>query len=323
MIKKFFISMMLCASSMLVSAQVKTIFCETFSHSYEASAADAEQLRNEVMNEIAAAKRVNIQDAKTSHLRAPNGSSMNDVLARREMVKLAGADFILEGNLVKSHTDTHVTKGEKEDTYSYEHTLTYTLNLINIATDMQDLQTYTVSYKSYSSPEEAKKKTFEKVSGDIRGFINAYFPLASTILGERYTTNKAKDKLETCYISLGQADGVKPGDYFEVFQVSIVNGSTFENKVGALEVTAVGGDHLAKCKVTKEAEKVMAALNEYINDKEIDPQHAEPLRVKTANKGNSNWQKVSTVGTSVAAAAIVAYLLFVEGLEGDGEGGTE
>ena len=320
MIKKIFLSMTLLSCSMLASAQMKTVFCESFSHSYEASAADAEQLRNEVMNEIAAAKRVNLLDAKTSHLReSVTSSSMNDVLARREMIKLAGADFVLEGNLVKSHTETHVTEGREKNTYSYEHTLTYTLDLFNLATNKQDHQTYTVAHRSYTSPEEAKKKAFAKISDDICEFINTYLPLTSMILDERYTTNKDKDKLETCYITLGQADGVKVGDAFEIFQVSIINGATFETKVGALEVTSVGGAHLAKCKITKEAEKVMTAFNEYINDKEIDPQHAEPLRVKTVNKGKSPWKKVSASSSSVAAAAIVAYVLLVEGLEGEGE----
>ncbi len=76
-----------------------------------------------------------------------------------------------------------------------------------------------------------------------------------------------------------------------MFKVKVIAGTNTYQQIEdvVLEVEEVVAEHLALCKV-KKGEKLLTALKEYEQIKDADPQHAEPLIVRTRKvKDDGGW----------------------------------
>jgi hypothetical protein len=110
----------------------------------------------------------------------------------------------------------------------------------------------------------------------MEDFAIKAFPLTGTIFAEDLEIDGRK--LEYCYINIGEKNGVKVGDEFDIFEVKTKVGKEFETKVGRLKVVEVQND-IARCKVTKEKRAVKEAMDRYLKSS-IDDSNAKLLRIK-------------------------------------------
>lgn len=100
--------------------------------------------------------------------------------------------------------------------------------------------------------EEADSRALSSARSEIKTFIEANFRRTATItdLGDP----NAKDKIKTCKIAVGFADGAVKGDTYQVLTAG-ENGKT--NNIGRVRITDVLGENVSECKISANKDKVV------------------------------------------------------------------
>lgn len=298
-----------------ISAQQKVVFCEDFEYIQgEASAADAVKVRSAAMDGVSASRRASLIDAVNSEIGKETATTTEEVMERRQTIRLMGGTHIMHGRVNSSKESHEVVKGSEKNYDKYTRTIHFTIVLTDIASGEQMSRDFQVSDTQFDNAEKAYSKAIAQVDDHVWTFIREYFPLKSHVLDEGFA--KHKDEMQYCYISLGSADKVAKGDYFHVYKVTMIAGEQVESKVGEIEIVEVSGNNASRCEVKKGGAEVLLAMNEYLDIKFRDPKHAEPLRVKSAAKGDTVWQKIGYTAGGVAGVALGVYAAFLEELGG-------
>ncbi|MBR6602128.1 MAG: hypothetical protein IKK87_09860 [Bacteroidaceae bacterium] len=316
--KSILFYVMLAFSVLTATAQQKVVFCEEFEYiSGEASEADAVKVRSAAMNGVSTSRRASIIDAVNSEIGRDRTNTAEESMMRRESIRMMGGTHIMYGRVNSSKESHEVVKGSEKNHDKYTRTISFTIVLTDIASGEQVSRDFQVSDSQYDDAAKAHSKAIGQVDNQVWAYIREYFPLKSHVLDEGFV--KQKDEMQYCYISLGSADKVVKGDYFDVYKVALVAGEQVESKIGEMEIVEVSGTHVAKCQVKKGGAEVLLAMNEYLDIKFRDPKHAEPLRVKSATKGDTVWQKIGYAAGGVVGTALGVYAVFLEELGGAAE----
>jgi hypothetical protein len=257
MFKKALFILVSCLVCMNIYAQKSSIYVKAFTKSgNNVTASDHDAVKAAVMSALSKCERFEIV------------TSQDD------------ADFIIEGNV----SSCIINKEKTEKGTLYFCALQYSVTAINVATGN------TILSESFSHPKnplvaikmlrlkesDARSTTFDNIEDDMEDFAIKAFPLTGTIFAEDLEIDGRK--LEYCYINIGEKNGVKVGDEFDIFEVKTKVGKEFETKVGRLKVVEVQND-IARCKVTKEKRAVKEAMARYLKSS-IDDSNAKLLRIK-------------------------------------------
>lgn len=155
---------------------------------------------------------------------------------------------------------THVFKsGDPKNPYRFESAFSFHVTGYDL--DRQEiLQTrlYVVRGDGRSF-DEADSRALESARSEMKSYINANFRRIGRIadLGD---PNK-KDKIKSCTIKVGFADGAVKGDTYQVCTLG-ENGST--NNLGRVRITNVLTEDLSECTISVGKEKVVSAFEDGI-----------------------------------------------------------
>lgn len=105
--------------------------------------------------------------------------------------------------------------------------------------------------------DEAIAKTCDYAKNSMDNFVNETFPIEGLIL--KVETVK-KDKAQTVYIDLGNAQGVTDGQRFNVFLETDIAGEIGRTEIGALSAKEVVSAQRTLCKVTKGGKEIQEAF---------------------------------------------------------------
>ena len=298
-----------------ISAQGRVIFCEQFEYIRgEASEADMIKVRSAALEGVSRSGRASIIDATKSEIGAQRGKTTEEVMQRRQAIKVLGATHILDGRVNSCTTKREVVKSDDKTRNEYTTTINFTITLTSMESGKQITWDREVSNDEYDDEDKAYSGAVKKIHSTLYEDIRAQFPLYAHLLDEEF--NKDDEKKETCLISLGRAANVKVGDYFSVYEVSQIAGEDVETKVGEIEVTAIVGQNVSRCKVKKGGKEIQDAMKDYFNNKKLDPEHARPLQIKSSPKGETVLEKVVYTTGGIALVAVGAYSAFLEELSG-------
>lgn len=261
MLKRTILIMMAAMLSITAYAQKTNFSVKEFTKSNGVSSADLEKVRSAVINAIVNCEFYNVTDEKSSQAVADEFETNK---------------YTIEGSLTKFDTQSSVSNG---NTY-YTGVLNFSISIIDCE-DKSTVATATFNYPKLlelgkSSTSAAITSTLKKLESDIEEFMIEKFPLTGDIFGEDFEIKGSK--LETCYINLGEINGVKKGDKFDIFEVKTRVGKEIESKIGRLKVIEVYED-VAQCEVTQDSKDVKEAMDRFLENQLSDP-NTKPLRVK-------------------------------------------
>lgn len=197
-------------------------------------------------------------------------SGISDVRRLASLASGDGAQFDLSGDItsIVTHTSSRTverkdSKGKvyKELVNNYEASIGVTLTLTELATGQQWTNSFsanTVWYEGPTSEAQAFEMAADRLKGEITKAYNTMFPLVAEIVEGGASK---KDKQKDVYIDLGEAEGVKKGMHFEVFQLSSVAGHETRKHLGKLKVEETMGDDISRCKVEKGSKEIKAAID--------------------------------------------------------------
>ncbi len=307
--KKFFLLtlvILLTVSTFAAGKSKYVIAVERFSYTDQCSEAFMEQVRDNVIGGISEFPYIQVIDVKTSRAlsaedqRRSSEAAMSDELARMGEMKQLGAEYILIGSIT-SYSCVFQPSTDDPKKGNWKSTMALALKLVNT----QDGTTQTVNYPydgsrhfgdvRYGLSEEKQRSIsslFAFVKKDMKIFVTDKLKQEGTLVDTDYTMDKKKKKVETCYITLGLEDGLKKDIKFEVFKVKVIAGTNTYQQIEdvVLEVEEVVAEHLALCRVKKGEKQLLTALQEYEQIKDADPQHAQPLIVRTRKiKDDGGW----------------------------------
>lgn len=227
----------------------------------------AEQLRSYVIEGITKTNRVELIDVDSREAlaieasRRESGVDAADDPERMKVMSQQGANFLIQGrvsslNVTEKTTDT----GSK----FYTCQLAYTLKVID-PNDGKLVLTKGLKYggellnmETSDSPDEAITKACRSAVKDVKSFVQEAFPL----YGELLECNEVKgDKVNSVYISIGEANGVAEKDRFEVCIVREIAGRKSTKAIGEGEVTAVEGDDISALKIKSGQKELKAAVD--------------------------------------------------------------
>lgn len=227
----------------------------------------AEQLRGYVMEGITNTNRVNLIDVDTKDAlrieaaRREAGVEAGEDADRLKVMTEEGANFLIGGRI--SSLVVEERKNEDGSKY-YVGKIGYTLKVIN-PNDGKLVLTRTFSHgdelfgnNSGNSVDEAITLVTQKSRGGITAFIQEAFPLFGLLL----ETGEVKDgKVNTAYMSLGEAHGLAKKDKFDVCVVREIAGRKSTKAIAEAEVDAVEGDDICLVKIKKNQKELKAAID--------------------------------------------------------------
>ncbi|MBQ7449100.1 MAG: hypothetical protein IJS73_04775 [Paludibacteraceae bacterium] len=301
----FTITILLTTTVFAATKSKYVIAVESFSYTNQCSEAFAEQVRNNVIGGISEFPYIQVIDAQTAGAlsaedqRRSSEAAMADPTARMGEMKQLGAEYILIGSIT-SYSCVFQPQKDDPNKGNWKATMVLALKLVNTEDGTTQVVNYPydgsrhfgdVRYGLSEDKERSISSLFAFVKKDMKIFVTDKLKQEGTLVDTDYTMDKKKKKVETCYITLGSADGLKKDIKFEVFKVKVIAGTNTYQQIEdvVLEVEEVVAEHLALCKV-KKGEKLLTALKEYEQIKDADPQHAEPLIVRTRKvKDDGGW----------------------------------
>lgn len=227
----------------------------------------AEQLRGYVMESLVNTKRAEIMDVDTKSTlrieaeRREAGVEAGDDAERMKVMAQEGANFLVDGRITSL-----VTEKKKNDDGGIYYTsqVGYTLKVIN-PNDGKTILTRSFTHGGElfgdnvgNTPEEAVTKAVKKARDGVSGFFQEAFPLFGLLL----EAGEVKDgKVNTAYMSLGEAHGVAKKDKFDVCVVREIAGRKSVKAIAEAEVTAVEGDDISAVKIKKNQKELKAAID--------------------------------------------------------------
>jgi len=255
-----------------VQAQEETtskpnVFIDYFWRPSNVSFNVAEQLRNYVIEGIRNTKRVDLidvdsQDAlKIEQARREEGVDSEGDADRLKVMSQSGANFLIQGRI----TSIVVEKKTTDDGgVYYTAVLNYTLKCIN-PNDGKLVHSQTFKYggellnlETSNTPDEAVVKACRSAVKAVVSFVDSSFPVFGKVLEAE---NVDKDKIKTCFISVGENAGVNVKDKFSINILREIAGRKSLKAIGELEVKAVEGEDLSVAEVKKGGKELKQALD--------------------------------------------------------------
>lgn len=243
------------------------VLIDYFWRSTDIPFAAAEQLRGYVMESLVNTKRAEIMDVDTKSTlrieaeRREAGVEAGDDAERMKVMAQEGANFLVDGRITSL-----VTEKKKNDDGGIYYTsqVGYTLKVIN-PNDGKTILTRSFTHGGElfgdnvgNTPEEAVTKAVKKARDGVSGFFQEAFPLFGLLL----EAGEVKDgKVNTAYMSLGEAHGVAKKDKFDVCVVREIAGRKSVKAIAEAEVTAVEGDDISAVKIKKNQKELKAAID--------------------------------------------------------------
>lgn len=289
--KKIIFSAVAAMMATMMWAGKPVIAVDYFSYNTKVGAAATEQIRSTVISElskyghiqivdIAAQEALNAEDARRSSEKA-----MDDPTARVGEMKQLGANYLIEG-FVSSITTTFHPAKENVSAY-YSATFSYTIKLVNCA-DGTIVESVTYEHggsiaetATGNSETDAFNDALHFIGPKIKVFVKKNFKMQATIIESDFTLDKKGVKMLECYITLGSEAGVTEKTRLMVSIPKVVLGTVTYSEVGELQVVEVVAPTISKCKVVKGGDVIAKAMNDYINIKATDPEHAQPITVES------------------------------------------
>lgn len=268
MLKKTLLIMLLGIICLNVYAQKEIIAVKKFTKSSSVSDADLATIRASVVAELSKNTRFEILDEDVQSTSEEDG---------------AWANFIVEGKV----TLFDATEQVIENVTAYIGKLQYSITAIDGQSKgaiysenfVHPKNIVEVPKLTSINAEGAKRAALKDVARDIKKFMIKAFPNCGYIYGEDFEDKG--DKLVSCHISIGEANGVKKGDHLTIFETQTKVGQDIEVEIGKLKVVEVY-ENISKCEIIKKYQKeVKEAFDRYL-DKSADDPNAAPLRVKSS-----------------------------------------
>lgn len=240
------------------------VFVDYFDAPSNANKALIETLRGKVIEGIQETQRLQVIDVashaelKDEAERRKSESAMGDMTARTSEMRTLGADYIITGTIA---TMTATEQRDSDNKLYYKGSIHWTIKVIDAATGtLKTTQTFNHSGFSGSrgdTRDEAIAKTCDYAKKSMDNFVNETFPIEGLIL--KVETVK-KDKAQTVYIDLGNAQGVTDGQRFNVFLETDIAGEIGRTEIGALSAKEVVSAQRTLCKVTKGGKEIQEAF---------------------------------------------------------------
>ncbi|WP_234395710.1 penicillin-binding protein activator LpoB [Bacteroides sp. Marseille-P3684] len=240
------------------------VFVDYFDAPSNANKALIETLRGKVIEGIQETQRLQVIDVashaelKDEAERRKSESAMGDMTARTSEMRTLGADYIITGTIA---TMTATEQRDSDNKLYYKGSIHWTIKVIDAATGtLKTTQTFDHSGFTGSRGDtrnEAIAKTCDYAKNSMDNFVNETFPIEGLIL--KVETVK-KDKAQTVYIDLGNAQGVTDGQRFNVFLETDIAGEIGRTEIGALSAKEVVSAQRTLCKVTKGGKEIQEAF---------------------------------------------------------------
>jgi hypothetical protein len=240
------------------------VFVDYFDAPSNANKALIETLRGKVIEGIQETQRLQVIDVashaelKDEAERRKSESAMGDITARTSEMRTLGADYIITGTIA---TMTATEQRDSDNKLYYKGSIHWTIKVIDAATGtLKTTQTFDHSGFTGSrgdTRDEAIAKTCDYAKNSMDNFVNETFPIEGLIL--KVETVK-KDKAQTVYIDLGNAQGVTDGQRFNVFLETDIAGEIGRTEIGALSAKEVVSAQRTLCKVTKGGKEIQEAF---------------------------------------------------------------
>ena len=240
------------------------VFVDYFDAPSNANKALIETLRGKVIEGIQETQRLQVIDVashaelKDEAERRKSESAMGDITARTSEMRTLGADYIITGTIA---TMTATEQRDSDNKLYYKGSIHWTIKVIDAATGtLKTTQTFDHSRFTGSrgdTRDEAIAKTCDYAKNSMDNFVNETFPIEGLIL--KVETVK-KDKAQTVYIDLGNAQGVTDGQRFNVFLETDIAGEIGRTEIGALSAKEVVSAQRTLCKVTKGGKEIQEAF---------------------------------------------------------------
>lgn len=240
------------------------VFVDYFDAPSNANKALIETLRGKVIEGIQETQRLQVIDVashaelKDEAERRKSESAMGDMTARTSEMRTLGADYIITGTIA---TMTATAQRDSDNKLYYKGSIHWTIKVIDAATGtLKTTQTFDHSGFTGSrgdTRDEAIAKTCDYAKNSMDNFVNETFPIEGLIL--KVETVK-KDKAQTVYIDLGNAQGVTDGQRFNVFLETDIAGEIGRTEIGALSAKEVVSAQRTLCKVTKGGKEIQEAF---------------------------------------------------------------
>lgn len=240
------------------------VFVDYFDAPSNVNKALIETLRGKVIEGIQETQRLQVIDVashaelKDEAERRKSESAMGDMTARTSEMRTLGADYIITGTIA---TMTATEQRDSDNKLYYKGSIHWTIKVIDAATGtLKTTQTFDHSGFTGSrgdTRDEAIAKTCDYAKNSMDNFVNETFPIEGLIL--KVETVK-KDKAQTVYIDLGNAQGVTDGQRFNVFLETDIAGEIGRTEIGALSAKEIVSAQRTLCKVTKGGKEIQEAF---------------------------------------------------------------
>lgn len=228
---------------------------EGFAYSSAFSQAEANTVRNNVIQSLQATKRIIVVDlqqqnaVKAEAERRKSESAMNDDHAVAEITQL-NANFLIKGTLNSIDTKSEQRKSYDGKMYTqWSSSLNYTVQLIDPSTGATiGSYNYTSTGSSTDGAASSRADAVNGSSANMKKFIEEAFPVKGTIV--QVADGDAK-KAKTVYINLGNDNGIQKGQKFVVYAVVDIAGEKSEKEIGTLTAVEVMSATRTLCKVNE------------------------------------------------------------------------
>ncbi len=270
------------------------VYVENFTYTDDTPESFAELVREYVMNGLNEADRFDLVDAnldasmQAEMERRSSEAAMADEKTRNQVLSAAGHDFLISGKVVKYSIS--VSKLD-DGTPMYTCLMSYSITVTDVATSTS-VASKTFDHGalggfltlSYTSEQEAVNASVKQIKKDMISFLSEEFPLEGLFVPMDYEVKAGK--LQSCYIELGSAVGVKENDKFSLMIPTVRAGRVTYKEVAEMKVEEVIDETLSGCKIIKNHKPAFEAINAYFQlDEATRTQY--PILVKSCSKAGS------------------------------------
>jgi len=296
MIRKFFLMAGLAMCVLMTNAQKPVVYAGSFTYADNIEVSSVLEVRSAIVSGIIDTQRFDLIDAdskdqlNTEAERRSSEEAMADKAARAGAMQEKAAQYILYGYIAQCEGIASDTEGG----FKYSGEVKFTVKVVQTS-DKKVVASKDFNLSGFKSgggdtPQAAISDALRHVKNDMKNFVDENFKLKAVVLGEGFETKR--DKMQTCLITLGSDHGVEKGQRLDVSVVEIIAGREVNKVIGQITIEQVMAGDLSKCKVSRNGEEILKAMNDYLSLKDQDPENAKELQVETKKQsGMSNLLK--------------------------------
>ena len=226
---------------------------EGFNYNTSFNQAEANTVRNNVIQSLQATKRIIVVDLQSQSSvsaeaeRRKSEAAMGDDRSMADITQF-NANYLLKGMLNSISTSKKTGKDFSGKAYTYWDTsLSYTIQLIDPSTGAtKSSYNYTSTATSSDGAQKSRNDSIANSSNNMKKFIEEAFPVKGAIV---QVADADAKKAKTVYINLGNDQGIQKGQKFVVYAVVDIAGEKSEKEIGTLTAVEVMSATRTLCKV--------------------------------------------------------------------------